>query len=100
MMTPPEKLMVQELLVQECMARSTQQPTLLIDALLDGSGPALLHHLLSTRMQAAKQQAKLCENLLWALLDQQTAPGATTSDSAAPAVLEDDDEPAELEAVA
>lgn len=93
-MTDPEKLQLQELLVQECMARSTQQPTLLIDALLDGSGAALLHHLLSTRAQTARQQAKLCENLLFALLDEQTRP---TSDSAGPATLVSDEE---LEAVA
>ena len=55
-MTLEEKQALQTILVDECIQRQQEAPTLLIDALLGEQGNALIHHVLSRRLAAIPQE--------------------------------------------
>jgi len=66
--TLEEKQALQTILVDECIQRQQEAPTLLIDALLGEQGNALIHHVLSRRLAQSQQQGTLYSGLLKVLM--------------------------------
>lgn len=97
MMSPDERLAVQRVVMDWLQADAAENPTRLIDVLLSGDGCNLVHHVLSTRAQQARETSRAMDYLLQAMVtDGKPVPAPP---AAAPAPIVGDAIPPPLAAV-